>query len=150
MTNEYAMPVTVNLRIVLLGGVALSIVDPAGKRIGGNIRTAKRMDVEWENQTDRPVMLRFEEWEIDRPEPVTPENPVDPVWPFIKFKQSDYPRTVVDANQGVAWIPPADRFGARLAGMGRMIVKYVVYVPLDGGEPDSAIVPLDPMIIVER
>lgn len=150
MTEDEVLLTTVGLDIVLVRGVALSIVDPEGKRIGGNVRTAKRMEVVWRNSTDRSVVLRFEEWEVDPPRPITPERPVESVWPFGRFKVDENPGVVMDANEGLVRIPPGTPFRARLAGMGRMIVKYSVYVPLGSGAPDPAIIPLDPMIVVER
>lgn len=150
MCEEETVLTTVNLDIVLLRDVALWIDDPQRKRIGGNIRTAKRMEVIWVNRTGRNVMLRFEEWEIDRARPVTPDDPVEPVWPFSKFNPDQSPGVVVDVNEGLVRIPPGSGFRAKLAGLGRMIVKYDVYVPLGSGEPDPTFIPLDPMIVVER
>jgi hypothetical protein len=150
MGEEEVVLTSVNLDIVLLRDVVLSINDPDSKRIGGNIRTAKRMEVTWVNRTDREVMLRFEEWEIDRVRPVTPGDPAEPVWPFSRFRPDQNPGVVVDVNEGLVRISRGSGFKARLAGIGRMIVKYSVYVPQANGAPDPAFIALDPMIVVER
>jgi hypothetical protein len=41
-------------------------------------------------------------------------------------------------------------FSGRLAGTGRIVVKYTVTALTEGGAPDDNVLPLDPMIVVER
>lgn len=107
---------------------------------GGNIRVKKARPVRWSNTTGRVVRLMFQEWRDE--DGGTPES----VWPFNVYEGG----LNVSPQTGTVRIDPNGSFTGRLAGTGRIVVKYTVAVLSEGGAPDDQILPLDPMIVVER
>jgi hypothetical protein len=106
---------------------------------GGNIRLKSAKPIKWTNWTDRVVELQFQEWrEEDGGSP-------EAVWPFNNFEGG----SSVTPQTGKVRISAGGSFTGRVAGTGRILVKYTVTV-LAGDSPDGSVLSLDPMIVVEH
>jgi|APFre7841882724_1041349.scaffolds.fasta_scaffold02554_4 hypothetical protein len=116
-------------------GPAVVIPEPGG----GSIRLKNKRRIRWNNESGRVVRLEFKEW------PDEADNDPDPVWPFNIYAggQSVAPQT------GSVTIPVGGSFEGKVAGTGRILVKYTVSV-LTGDVVDGSVLPLDPMIVIER
>jgi hypothetical protein len=114
------------------------ITEPPG---GGSIRVKKKKRViGWANGSGRVVRLEFKEW------PEEDDNQPDPVWPFTSTVGGD----PIDPQAGWVTIPVGQSFQGTLVGTGRILVKYTVYALTSTGQVDENVLPLDPMIVVER
>ena len=107
---------------------------------GGNVRLKRARNIRWTNQSGRPVLLRFQEW------PEEGGGDAEAVWPFNAYEGG----IDVAPQKGTAIIPANESFDGRVAGTGRILVKYTVTALTDRGEDDPAVLALDPMIVVER
>jgi hypothetical protein len=129
LSGEFALPGGGTRRAVV-------IAEPDG----GNLRVKKARAVRWTNKTGRTVRLRFQEWADE--DGGVPEA----VWPFNIYAGG----MDVTTQTGTVRVDPNGSFSGRLAGTGRIVVKYTVAVLTEGGAPDEQVLPLDPMIVVER
>lgn len=129
LSGEFTLPGDLTRRAVV-------IAEPDG----GNIRVKKARAVRWNNTTGRVVRLTFQEWRDE--DGGAPE----PVWPFNVYEGG----LNVSPQTGTVRIDPNSGFTGRLAGTGRIVVKYTVAVLSEGGAPDDQVLALDPMIVVER
>jgi hypothetical protein len=131
-------------KILLSGQFAVSgetrraiVITEAG---GGNLRLKKAWPVLWTNSTGVDVLLRFQEWtDQDGGAP-------EAVWPFNSVEGG----SSVDPHTGSVRIGANGRFIGRVAGTGRIVVKYTVYALRADGAVDETVIPLDPIIVVER
>jgi hypothetical protein len=106
---------------------------------GGSIRLKNKRKIRWDNQSGRVVRLDFKEW------PDETDNEPDPVWPFNTTEGG----SPINPPAGSVTIPVGQVFEGKVAGTGRILVKYTVYA-LSGDNVDQAVLPLDPMIVIER
>ncbi|MCU0259269.1 MAG: hypothetical protein MUF56_09640 [Solirubrobacteraceae bacterium] len=129
LTGEFTLP---------SGGTRCAVV--IAEPDGGNIRLKKARAVRWTNRSGREVRLRFQEW--------TDEDGGAPeaVWPFNAYDGGLH----VSPQTGTVRIVSDGSFMGRLAGTGRIVVKYTVAALTAGGAPDDQVLALDPMIVVER
>ena len=105
---------------------------------GGNVRLKKRGKIGWTNKSGRSVRIAFEDWPDDGSTP-------DPVWPFSTHIGGQD----VNTPPGSVTVAADQSFEGQVAGIGRVLVKYTVSA-LAGGQVDVNVLPLDPMIVVER
>jgi len=115
---------------------AIVIIQPDG----GNLRVKRARPVRWTNSSGRDVQLKFQEWTDE--DGGAPE----PVWPFNAYEGG----LDVAPQTGTVRLGVNGSFSGRLAGTGRIVVKYTVTALTEGGAPDDNVLPLDPMIVVER
>lgn len=113
---------------------------------GGNVRSRPKPKVKWQNNTGRLVRLSFSELTDDGSAGAS-------LWPFNK--PAAQPGVVWDANEGIVWLGVGKSFEGTIADAGQVVLKYDVDVmsgsdPASPGEVDGGIVPLDPLIIVEK
>lgn len=106
---------------------------------GGSVRLKKKGRIRWTNRSSRSVRLDFKDWPDDD------GGAPDPVWPFSTYTGGQ----IVDPLAGCVTIAAEQSFEGQVAGTGRILVKYTVYA-LTGGQVDVNVLPLDPMIVVER
>lgn len=128
LTGEFNLPT---------GEVRRALVIPENG--GGNVRLKKKGRVRWTNRTDQSVRLNFTDW------PDEDGGTPDPIWPFSSYTGGQ----TVEPLAGSVTIAANQNFEGQVAGTGRILVKYTVYM-LTAGKVDPIVLPLDPMIVVER
>jgi len=118
------------------GGIGPAVV--ITEKGGGNVRLKKRGKIRWTNISDRSIRIAFEDWPDDGGTP-------DPVWPFSTHEGGQD----VNTPPGSVTVAAGQSFEGQVAGIGRVLVKYTLSA-LTGGQVDVNVLPLDPMIVVER
>jgi len=120
------------------GGKSAAVVigDPGG----GNIRIKTRKTLRWANLSGVAVRLTFEDWPDDD------GGPAEAVWPFNNYAGG----SDIDTQNGSVTIGAGSDFRGKVAGTGRIVIKYTVSALTRTGEVDGAVIPLDPIIVVER
>jgi len=107
---------------------------------GGSVRLKAPTWIRWDNPGEVAMRLKFEDW------PGEGGEPAEPVWPFNQNSGA----SSLNIQEGSVTIAPGGYFRGRVAGTGRIVIKYSVAALDAEGNPDDAVIALDPMVIVER